>query len=238
MDFSEITRAPTQSQLLQDRWVITMTGGKHNGTFLEIGSSDGVYLNNTVLLERDFGWRGVCVEANPVSFAKLSQARNAKCFNRAVWKTSGDFVEFIPRGVLGAISEVAFQDKHAELRRQHVRESGTITVETITANDLLSQSQMPDEIDYFSLDIEGAELSVLLEFDLSKYRFALATIEHNGHEDREKIRKIMASNGYRVASAKWEDWYYHPEVFPSLNQGRDGFETFEKFARFVHSMER
>jgi len=50
------------AQVYQDLFVLFMTNGKRNGTFLEIGGSSAWHKNNTALLERDFDWRGVSVE--------------------------------------------------------------------------------------------------------------------------------------------------------------------------------
>jgi hypothetical protein len=36
--------------------------GKRNGKFLDIGASDPKIINNTLLLEKNFGWTGVQIE--------------------------------------------------------------------------------------------------------------------------------------------------------------------------------
>jgi len=56
------------SQVFQDIFVLSMLNGKENGTFLEIGGARPFERNNTALLEKQFGWRGVSIENN-VSFA-------------------------------------------------------------------------------------------------------------------------------------------------------------------------
>lgn len=49
-------------QVLQDKFVAHVTGFKRGGFFLEIGSNDAVYINNSYALESQLGWRGVLVE--------------------------------------------------------------------------------------------------------------------------------------------------------------------------------
>jgi FkbM family methyltransferase len=56
------------SQVFQDIFVLSMLNGKENGTFLEIGGARPFERNNTALLEKQFGWKGVSIENN-VSFA-------------------------------------------------------------------------------------------------------------------------------------------------------------------------
>ncbi|KAK7085499.1 hypothetical protein SK128_016737, partial [Halocaridina rubra] len=41
------------------------------GSFLECGAFDGEFLSNTLWLEREFGWKGILVEANPHLFQQL-----------------------------------------------------------------------------------------------------------------------------------------------------------------------
>jgi hypothetical protein len=50
------------SQASQDCFILTLTQGKRNGTFVEIGSNDPIGINNTYVLEKDFGWNGIMVE--------------------------------------------------------------------------------------------------------------------------------------------------------------------------------
>lgn len=55
------------SQLLQDMFVLAVTNGKKGGTFLELGADSAQFINNTYLLETQFGWNGVSIDINPAS---------------------------------------------------------------------------------------------------------------------------------------------------------------------------
>jgi hypothetical protein len=59
------------SQVYQDMFVLTMLDGKTKGTYLEIGTADPIYNNNTYLLEKEFGWSGISVEINPDEVQKF-----------------------------------------------------------------------------------------------------------------------------------------------------------------------
>lgn len=52
----------TYSQVGQDLFVLSMLKGKRNGIYLEIGAGPSAETSNTILLEREYGWRGVSVE--------------------------------------------------------------------------------------------------------------------------------------------------------------------------------
>lgn len=49
------------SQCYQDMFVLTLLNGKKDGTYLEIGSADPYYGNNTALLEQ-LGWTGISLD--------------------------------------------------------------------------------------------------------------------------------------------------------------------------------
>ena len=49
-------------QAEQDKYVLNILKGKENGYFLEIGSSDPFYINNTFILEKLFNWTGIMID--------------------------------------------------------------------------------------------------------------------------------------------------------------------------------
>ena len=53
------------SQALQDMWVLSVLNGKRNGTFLEIGAYQPIFISNTFLLEKYFNWSGVSIDYDP-----------------------------------------------------------------------------------------------------------------------------------------------------------------------------
>ncbi|MDC0525990.1 FkbM family methyltransferase [bacterium] len=54
---------------------VSRTGGQRDGFFIEIGGNDGLRASNTVFSEACLGWRGLLIEANPVSFGLLRANR-------------------------------------------------------------------------------------------------------------------------------------------------------------------
>jgi len=65
------------AQVYQDLFVLYMTKGKTNGTFLEIGGAKPFEGNNSALLEKDFGWCGVSIEFDQ-NFANDYRAQRPK----------------------------------------------------------------------------------------------------------------------------------------------------------------
>ena len=52
----------TKSQIFQDAHVIDYYKGKKSGYFIDIGANDGVSYSNTLRLEYEYQWTGVCFE--------------------------------------------------------------------------------------------------------------------------------------------------------------------------------
>ena len=63
------------SQTYQDIFVLSMLNGKREGYYLEIGSADPFYGNNTALLEVDFDWKGISIEIKESEVKKFKNQR-------------------------------------------------------------------------------------------------------------------------------------------------------------------
>ena len=78
--FSESERVRRNwSQSMQDMFVLSMLDGKRNGVYVEIGADKPKIINNSYLLERKFGWRGVSFELDKSKVEFFNQHRKNKC---------------------------------------------------------------------------------------------------------------------------------------------------------------
>lgn len=199
----------SQSQLRQDIFALVATNFRRDGFFLEFGATDGVSLNNSVLLERDFGWSGILAEPARNWHAELKRNRSCAIDTRCVWKTTGDTLSFTeaPRGENSAISGYMSWKRRAR--------GTSYDVTTVSLNDLLADHKAPALIDYASIDTEGSEFDILNALDWSRWSFKVLTVEHNFAPQREKIHVLLTSKGYRrvhEAVSRFDDWYLGPSV--------------------------
>lgn len=206
-------RDQSQSQLFQDLFALKVGGFKHGGFFVEFGATNGMSLSNTYLLERRFNWNGILAEPGRAWHAELYRNRKVAISTRAVWKVSGQTLEFaeVKDLELSTLSDFVGSDGHAESRRH----SKSYPVETISLEDLLAETGAPEIIDYISIDTEGSEFEILSEFDFSKYKFRAISIEHNFTPQREAIHRLLLANGYRRVLqliSRWDDWYVPREL--------------------------
>jgi FkbM family methyltransferase len=202
----------SHSQLGQDNKVVEIYKRKRDGYFVEIGASDGVEFSNTCMLEREFGWKGICVEPIEEEFEKLVVNRpNSICLKKAVFSESNRQLQFTIADCkfLSGITDCI--DKWKE----HTANGRIVTVTTITVNDMLEQCGAPDFIDYLSLDTEGTEFEILKAIDFTKYRFGIIDLEHNYLEPkRSEMRAFLVSKGYVYNGENFvDDQYVHPSIF-------------------------
>jgi hypothetical protein len=76
------------SQVLQDMFILSMTNGKKNGTFLEIGGADPFKGNNTALLEKQYQWKGVSIEYDQKFIENYRNNRSAKLLHQNALETN------------------------------------------------------------------------------------------------------------------------------------------------------
>jgi FkbM family methyltransferase len=184
--------------------------GLRNGYFVDVGAYDGVSLSNTYVLEKEFGWTGLCVEPIPEAYRKLVANRNCLCENVCAYSSEGS-VEFVVDGML---SRIRSRDLNPSVDPSSTEPQRGITVKATTLLRLLQRHGAPRNIHYLSLDVEGAEYEALRTFNFSRYTFFAITVEHNDYmgqvevERRQLIRELLTRNGYRhIRRQNWDDYY-------------------------------
>ena len=200
--------ALSQAQLRQDIFVLSETGFKRDGFFVEFGATDGKTLSNTWLLEKHFGWTGILAEPARVWRDKLAAERSAKIEFDCVWARTGEELEFVETSwaELSTVAEFSDHDHHARSRKSGKHYS----VKTVSLNDLLERHDAPARMDYLSIDTEGSELDILSALDFDRYRFSIITCEHNFTPNRERIHALLTGKGYVRKFedvSKFDDWY-------------------------------
>ena len=82
------------SESFQDMFVLAMTNGKRDGTYVEIGAGQSHYGNNTALLEEKFNWTGVSFDLNEDFVNQHNEKRSHTCLRRDA--TNVDYEKMLP----------------------------------------------------------------------------------------------------------------------------------------------
>ena len=182
---------------------------KKKGVFVEVGANEPVSpYSQSWHLENILDWNGILVEPNPI-LAEQAIKHRAKSivYQCACVSTDnqGDLSLFIPlmdnvevtgHAALGKnIDDFAYSN-HKE-----------VTVPTRTLNSILLASGI-NQVDFLSIDVEGAELEVLNGFDIQKYRPKLILLEDK-HVYLSKHR-LLKENGYELVKRTTLNCWYIP----------------------------
>ena len=87
------------SEAYQDIFILSALNGKREGTYLEIGSADPFYHNNTALLETKFGWTGASIDIRREMVEEFNDKRDNLVF--CLDATKIDYAKFIKKVGLG-----------------------------------------------------------------------------------------------------------------------------------------
>ncbi len=198
----------------QDRWVIDhVYHGKKNGWFIEAGAVNGIAGSNTYLLERAFGWTGVCVEPVPNFYEELRVNRKCHTFNCCLTDQPGE-VTFTLNVTAPGTSAMAdsLSDSLKDRFYNASAKTRTVSMPGRPLSDLLDEVNAPQFIEYFSLDVEGAEEKVLRPFPFHQRTFGCMTVER-GAQHYTELRRMLAKHGYRhVRAAGMDDHFVHESV--------------------------
>lgn len=186
------TKWPSQHN--QDVTVARVLDFKKDGYFVDLAANDAVWASNTFILERNFGWKGICIEPSPLYWQKLSYRTSCNVVGAIAGAVDMDEVHFKLgldkiQGPLGGIIGQDFDNKGARKKFRDPRY-------TVTLRTLLDKFEAPPIIDYMSLDVEGAELFILknfFELSASKYTFRCISIER----PKEELQEILKKNGFK-----------------------------------------
>ncbi len=198
---------------------------KEKGFFVEVGANDPInHGSQTWHLEKRLNWSGILVEPIPELAEKCRNTRvNSKtyecvCVDENASKTLTLFVpcdnnsnnEIYCRSSIGKNIDGSKFKQHKE-----------IEVQARTLNSIL-EAENVENIDLLSIDVEGAELDVLLGLNISKFKPKLILLEDK-HLYLDKHR-YLKRNGYKLVKRTRQNCWYVPIYAKAPEQS-----VYEKF---------
>jgi FkbM family methyltransferase len=169
-------------------------------TYLDIGAYDPIKLNNTFLFYRR-GSSGICVEPNPVLFRRIKKFRpRDACLNVGITGSGEGLGKLfvMSSDTLSTLSkEVA--ERYTSYGSQHIDQ--VIPVQLLGINQLF-KSYVNWHVNLVSLDVEGNEYEILVQFDFSLFTpdiFCIETLTYTEDHTETKtnnVIEVMTANGY------------------------------------------
>ena len=224
VEYAKNFRKNYNAQLLQDIFASFIIDRNYEKTFLEFGATNGISLSNTFLLEKELNWIGALAEPDTQWQESLQQNRpEAKIIPECIWKKSNEKLNFFSsnEGVLSTLDEFKFSDSESmpANTKERNKSGKNILVDTISLNDVVKKYFDGICPSYISVDTEGSEFEILNSFNLSDYRPAVFTVEHNFTKAQNQIDELMKNNNYLRIFRKltvFDAWYVSKEAFDSI----------------------
>ena len=178
--------------------------GKNGLTFVDVGAHDGKTLNNTLFFEQTRKWTGINIEPIPSVFATLTRNRpGCVNINGACSDFDGTSKFILVEGYSEMLS--GLKDDYDERHYQRlIRETNSLggsvreqDVATYKLSTILEKNKC-DRVNYLSIDVEGAELSVVKGIDFTKVFIDLIGFENNYDDKGQEVVNYLSRHGYKI----------------------------------------
>lgn len=201
------------SQYCQDFFLNFLFGGKSNGCFLDIGANDGITYSNSYYFEKNKNWSGLCIEPQVDIFQKCKSVRNCHLENVCLSDVEGSvlFRKVYGADMLSGI--VDFMDDEAVARiEEYVKSKNSkyedIRLPSVTLGNLLQKYRI-SEVDFCSIDVEGAEWAILKMIDFDNLNIRAFVIEG----DDENVHALLESKGYMHIKSENDTFFVQRDYF-------------------------
>ena len=194
----------------EDRKLMAWFSNICNGSYIEMGAlADGITFSNSYVFSKALGWTGVLIELISYNYEKLVINRpNDITINSGVCDDKKQTLQYVT-GANPAVGGISVGRK-LNVDDPNVKEIQCDRLDSI----LLDYTPHQMYWDFFSLDVEGAELSILQSLDLERVGFGIifVKVDHHSVKKNEAIRELLLEKGY-VHLKKYSvrnDWFIHP----------------------------
>ncbi|KAK8379285.1 hypothetical protein O3P69_019272 [Scylla paramamosain] len=181
--------------------------GLSNGVYLEAGAVDGEYLSNTLYLEKHLGWSGVLVEPLPATYDALRRKhRKSYTLNAALsTTTTAQTLHMRTEGKKGVMSHFLREGE------EEGEGEGEVTVLSLPLYTILLSLNLT-QLDFLSLDLEGAELKVLRTVPWERVRVRVLCVECNRVGASPLTHFLLSQGYYHIGNFGIDCWYGWPSL--------------------------
>lgn len=184
----------------------------HIGTYLDLGANDGKLFSNVYALALK-GWKGASVEPSEKAYQQLQnnyqQFIDAELYNIAIAGHDGT-ITLHESGSLVGKDDVSLVSTTVETELKRWKPAAInftpVEVDCLTWASFYNISKHKT-FDFVSIDIEGAELTVLPDMDFDAMKTRLICVEWNG-KNLGRFNQILEPYGFRIIHNNPENLIY------------------------------
>lgn len=215
------------SQVDQDKIISALTklyrsknmqksSGASEPYFIDLAANDAKQLSNTLRLEDD-GWRGLCVEPNPIYWYRLAHRKCDVVGAFVGGQTDMQQVDVsLTNEEYGGIVGDQMDNKKNVGKKNRSNMPETEKRYTVSLRSIFRKFDVPPTIDYMSLDVEGAEELIMEDFPYDAHKILFITIER----PKPGLKTLLEANGYKFVMLLivWgETLWVHESVLDDLS---------------------
>ena len=200
---------PAQSRGREDVLIRHFFAGRREGVFVDVGAAHHRKENNTFVLEKDYGWTGLALDALEEFGPGYAQHRPGTTFVSCLVGEQDEGVGEFFRAPTTVVSSTDREWAESEAGEVEATE---VSVPLRTLTSLLDEHGL-ERVDLLSMDIELAEPGALAGFDIDRFRPQLVCIEASDRVAGQ-IAAYFRAHGYeRIHDYLQFDavnWYFTP----------------------------
>ena len=187
---------------------------KKKGFYLDVGCQHPVSNNNTYLLYKR-GWNGMNIDLDPKNIRLFNLERPkeiniCKCVSSN--NSKKDLFFFHPGSPVNSLEKKTIKNKsNFSLKK----------IKTFTLNSILEEHKIRN-IDYFNLDVEGHEIDILKNFNISYYKPKVVSVEFIDYQMKKlefknnNINRVLQSDLYKYFTSNnyhFVNWSHADLIF-------------------------
>jgi len=193
-----------------------LTRNKTGGVFVESGAHDGESMSNSLLLETEFGWRGLLVEPSQQLFPQIrGRGRRAWALQACLSHTPHPFQTQLRDQLKYGLSTVedGFVSQHLSSYAKNFHPRQQLPRYPVECYPLFTilRAWNQTSVDLLSLDIEGMEMGVManLPWHLVDIKMVLVEtfLSYLWNPNTDLMRWFMEERGY-LAMRLQHDWLF------------------------------
>lgn len=203
-----------KSQSGEDKMLLSWFSNLCGGTYLEMGALNGVKYSNSYVFHKALQWKGVLIELMSSNYQQLIKNRpdEIATIHAGVCSSPQQLHYHAGRdAAVGGIYEFASSSfREMYWRNISLDDERVLTMDCATLDNLLLKNAANATFfDFFSLDVEGAELSVLQSINFDRVGFGVVFAESDEHNQRKNLalKVFMDSKGYMFVQ-EWNRSYW------------------------------
>ena len=193
------------SQYKQDEYLHNnVFKGFKNGIFMDVGAHNGIAINNTLYFQKNHNWSGINIEPIKKVYDDLIKNRPLDInLNCAISDKNGTANFLCNSGYTEMLSGLTdnYDPRHINRINREIDKMGgkseNITVETKRI-DTICKDHKITHIHYLTIDVEGAEFSVIKSINFNDVFIDIIQFENNYKDTALEIIKFLENKNFQV----------------------------------------